>query len=597
MESILSLKTSRQLKKTLYLLITGWTFVILLAVVIQIIAEYSSIIDLAHYQAKSSFEKDLVYRSWSAIHGGTYVPVTEDTQPNPYLANIENRDIQTPSGEELTLVNPAYMTRQVHELGKKQYGNIGHITSLNPIRPENLADDWEQMTLRKFEQGLNEFGELTQVGDNDYYRYMSVLKTEESCLKCHAQQGFILGDIRGGISVSVPMEEFWAIMFKRIMMYSFGYLSMWVVGIAGIVFSTRLLSRRLHERLEAEKKLIDSERKYRLLVENTDTGFVAVDENGIIIEANDPFARMIGFGRSEDVVGGPVLEWAAPECEVEITDAIALCVSQGFIKDFETIFQRTDGKRINILISATMHEMPDGKCFNAFCRDITGRKRAEEELRESNQLKELLLDIIAHDIKNPVSAMNTMVDMLVEGHSNEEIISVIGDSSKKLLHVMDTVSMLAHVTLGDRIALEEMNLTEVLKQVGNEFTQQLTKTGLSFENNLPDKLVITASPIISEVFSNYIGNAIKYAAGGKRIIVDSIEHENRLIVNVKDFGESIAREEYENIFTRKYQKKKGNGRGLGLAIVKRIAVAHQAEVGVKPNKPTGNIFYIEFPME
>ena len=106
-----------------------------------------SIYDLAIVEARASFNKDLIYRSWSASRGGTYVPVTRSTPPNPYLKHIDERDISTPSGKALTLVNPAYMTRQVHELGQTKYGAKGHITSLNPLRPENRPDAWEEEAL------------------------------------------------------------------------------------------------------------------------------------------------------------------------------------------------------------------------------------------------------------------------------------------------------------------------------------------------------------------------------------------------------------------------------------------------------------------
>jgi hypothetical protein len=71
-----------------------------------------------------------------------YVPPTDNTLPNPYLANIPDRDVTTTSGKQLTLLNPAYMTRQVFALGEVQYGTRSHITSLNPIRPDNAADAW-----------------------------------------------------------------------------------------------------------------------------------------------------------------------------------------------------------------------------------------------------------------------------------------------------------------------------------------------------------------------------------------------------------------------------------------------------------------------
>jgi hypothetical protein len=110
---------------------------------------------LALQTARALYEKDVIYREWSAGHGGVYVPVSASTQPNPFLKAAE-RDITTPSGRQLTLMNPAYMTRQIFELQNKKLRVRGHITSLNPIRPQNAPDAWEEQALAAFEQGVQE---------------------------------------------------------------------------------------------------------------------------------------------------------------------------------------------------------------------------------------------------------------------------------------------------------------------------------------------------------------------------------------------------------------------------------------------------------
>ncbi len=152
---------------------------------------------------RDSFNKDLVYRRWATMHGGVYVPVTEQTPPNPYLSHIRDRDITTPSGQRLTLMNPAYMTRQVHEIGKEQYGLQGHITSLNPIRPENSADVWETKALKELEKGAKELTSKELIDGKPFIRFMHALMVDEGCLKCHEGQGYKKGDVRGGISVSI----------------------------------------------------------------------------------------------------------------------------------------------------------------------------------------------------------------------------------------------------------------------------------------------------------------------------------------------------------------------------------------------------------
>ncbi len=167
-------------------------------------------LELAAQNARSQYKKDLIYRRWASIHGGVYVPPTEATPPNPYLTFVAERDITTTSGKALTLVNPAYMTRQVHELGKKDYGDRGHITSLKPIRPENAPDPWEVEALKAFEKGKEEVLSISEFEGETYLRLMRPMVTESSCLKCHEQQGYKIGEIRGGISVSVPLAPYLA---------------------------------------------------------------------------------------------------------------------------------------------------------------------------------------------------------------------------------------------------------------------------------------------------------------------------------------------------------------------------------------------------
>ena len=82
--------------------------------------------EIALARARDSFQKDVTTRLWVTQRGGVYVPLDEKTQANPYLKDLPNREITTTTGKVYTLVNPAYMTRMLHELGKMEYGLQGH---------------------------------------------------------------------------------------------------------------------------------------------------------------------------------------------------------------------------------------------------------------------------------------------------------------------------------------------------------------------------------------------------------------------------------------------------------------------------------------
>lgn len=163
---------------------------------------------MAITEARAAWFTDQTYRQWVISKGGIYVPVSKQYPPSPYLSHIPERDIATPSGKKLTLINSSYMVRQVHSISSLSNVAKVHITSLKPLRPQNNADKWETQSLLAFEKGEKELYSFSQINDMSYLRLMRPMVTTKECLKCHAQQGYQVGDIRGGVSVSVPFAPY-----------------------------------------------------------------------------------------------------------------------------------------------------------------------------------------------------------------------------------------------------------------------------------------------------------------------------------------------------------------------------------------------------
>ena len=161
---------------------------------------------LAVSTGKVLFRTIVATRIWVASHGGVYVPVTDTIRPNPYLT-VPDRDVRTTGGLELTMVNPAYMTRLVGEILQRE-GYTVHLTSLKTLRPGNAPDEWERATLGRFEKGSALEYSLTGPAGNRIFRYMEPLMTEAACLPCHAKQGYKVGDVRGGIDIAFPYAPF-----------------------------------------------------------------------------------------------------------------------------------------------------------------------------------------------------------------------------------------------------------------------------------------------------------------------------------------------------------------------------------------------------
>ena len=114
-------KKLERLKQYSYGLAILWTVIVFSSLAWNLIELDRHTVEAARIQARVAHIKDVDYRSWNAALGGVYVPVTPEIQPNPYLKSPQ-RDVTSPEGKQLTLINPAYMTRMVHQIGENRYG-------------------------------------------------------------------------------------------------------------------------------------------------------------------------------------------------------------------------------------------------------------------------------------------------------------------------------------------------------------------------------------------------------------------------------------------------------------------------------------------
>ena len=156
-------------------------------------------------EAIAHFDNMVVTRSWSAMYGGVYVKQKVGFEPNPYL---KDNFILDSKGNTLIKINPAWMTRQISELSNQRSHYFYKITSLTPLNPHNAADAFETEALQYFESHRDEKYYYHLSNDNKTFDFMGALIVEAACLQCHESQGYRLGDVRGGIRVSIPTDLF-----------------------------------------------------------------------------------------------------------------------------------------------------------------------------------------------------------------------------------------------------------------------------------------------------------------------------------------------------------------------------------------------------
>ena len=251
------LKTQlEKLKLNIFLLLTVFTSLLVASFIWNYIEADNHIVELAKLEARTNINKDRSFRQWAASHGGVYVSVDKDTPPNPYLADIPDRDINSSSGKNLTLMNPAYMIRQVMEKHEKLYGIKGRIVGIKHFRPETAADEWESRAIGKFEQGSKEISEFVSIKDKQYLRVMEPFYVEQSCLKCHGHQGYKIGDVRGGIGVIVPMERYIAQKNSSIYNLLISHIVIWLFGMLAAIIGYRYGKKSILLKIEQEKEII-----------------------------------------------------------------------------------------------------------------------------------------------------------------------------------------------------------------------------------------------------------------------------------------------------------------------------------------------------
>lgn len=219
-------------KKVFIIFLISWTALFVSSLMYNIYSIRSGNFSMAQETLKAFFQEIVNARTWNASHQGVYVPVSDRAQPNPYLED-SLRDITTDFGLRLTKINPAYMTRLISEISEHKDLITYHITSLNPIRPANKANDWESIALKAFEEDKKEY---FRISDNGlYYQYMAPLIVKKSCLSCHAKQGYKVGDVRGGISVQIRNAKYIHRISSETYAISFFHFIFWAIGIFGIV--------------------------------------------------------------------------------------------------------------------------------------------------------------------------------------------------------------------------------------------------------------------------------------------------------------------------------------------------------------------------
>ena len=242
--------------------------------------DQSMILKQAEQQARMLYKQILLTRQWASDHNGLFILKRKGVEANPYLDLPTVTDM---AGQTYFLRNPAMITRELSEYAKRDGLGFFRVTSLRPVNPNNVPDEFEKMALRQFNEGKEEVISTNITEEGRVVRFISPLKVTTSCLTCHARHGYKEGDIRGGLSITIPID--WAHeMIER------NIHSLIFTGVASILFVTgalflmfeSLIVQRIHRLSEAMEKFPEDLPEQKMLPSVFNDELDVVNENFVV---------------------------------------------------------------------------------------------------------------------------------------------------------------------------------------------------------------------------------------------------------------------------------------------------------------------------
>ncbi len=448
--------------------------------------------------------------------------------------------------------------------------------------------------------GKTDFDFFPEHFAREYYTEEQEIIKQDKSLIDHEEQvvNKRTGEVRWNLTSKVPLKD----------------ISGNVVGLVGV-------NRDITERKISEHQLEVQKAYFEELFENSPEAIVVLDEDDRICKANTLFTVMFGYTR-EEIIGQFINELVVPERLIKESLKLTSDVMQGTFVNFDTIRRKKDGTEIHVSILGTPIRYDGGRIgVYGIYRDITARKKAEEELlkakeiaEESKKAKGEFLAKMSHEIRTPMNGILGMSHLLTQTNLDQEqkeYLDAIRLSGENLLviinDILDFSKIEANKMKFEQIPFEIAEITKTLNQtMKHKAEEKHIVLELNVDKTLPN--VVLGDPVrLNQILLNLISNAIKFTNYGKVILdvttIELTQDSVQVAFSVKDTGIGIDESKLSDVFqsftqanlstTRKY-----GGTGLGLSIAKQLVELQGGTMVVNSRLNEGStfVFTLTYPI-
>jgi len=426
----------------------------------------------------------------------------------------------------------------------------------------------------------------------------------------------LYGDMPGvvdSVKRALNGESFTTTMQLQQLYYEVAYTP--IRGDRGKVTGAIGVAHDITERHKAEEALEVSERRVRLIIENANDAYIAMDREGLIVDWNPQAERIFGWSR-EEVVGKSLAESIIPERmrEHHLNGLVHyLHTGEGKLlnRRVEMPALHRNLREFPVEMTISAMRVDESVIFSAFIHDISDRVRAKEELqrtadelRRSNEELEQFAYIASHDLQEPLRMVASYTQLLERRYATQldqtarDFIGYAVDGAKRMQQFITGLLRYSRVGTEQRI-LEEVSLQTIFDAAIANLRMAIEESGATVEaHSLP--AVMGDPRQLTQLLQNLIGNALKFRKPDQapRVEIGAEAEGDFWLISVRDNGIGLHPRFSERVFVifqRLHSRDEYEGTGLGLAICKKIVERHGGRIWVESKEGEGATFFFTLP--